>query len=63
MAATSGDRLLDPEAERAYLESLFPHAVVVTPNVPEAEALVGRRLDTIGALKDAARELHPYGPR
>ena len=63
MVATSGDRLLDPDAERAYLESLFPHAVVVTPNVPEAEALVGRRLDTIQALIEAARELHSYGPR
>lgn len=63
MVATSGDRLLDPDAERAYLESLFPHAVVVTPNVPEAEALVGRPLDTIDALMDAARELHSYGPR
>lgn len=63
MVATSGDRLLDPDAERAYLESLFPHALVVTPNVPEAEALVGRPLVTIGDLMDAARELHSYGPR
>jgi len=63
MIATSGHRLLDPDAERAYLDALFPHAVVVTPNVFEAELLVGRTLAGIDELAEAARQLYARGPR
>ena len=42
MVASSGDRLLDAGAEEAYRERLFPHAAVVTPNLREAEVLLGR---------------------
>ncbi|SDC39136.1 bifunctional hydroxymethylpyrimidine kinase/phosphomethylpyrimidine kinase [Natrinema hispanicum] len=38
MVATSGDRLLEPEAERAY-EDLLSAATVATPNADEAEVL------------------------
>lgn len=41
MVATSGDRLLAPDAEHAYRERLFPLAAVVTPNLDEAEVLCG----------------------
>src|ERR1700682_754217 len=40
MVASSGDRLLDEDAETAYLEELFPRAVVITPNLREAGLLV-----------------------
>lgn len=63
MIATSGDRLLDHDAERAYLDALFPHAVVVTPNMPEAELLLGRTIGSLDELVDAARRLHASGPR
>src|SRR3954452_13646322 len=43
MVAESGARLLDPEAESALVEILVPRATVVTPNLPEARALVGGR--------------------
>ena len=36
MVASSGDRLLDEDAESAYRELLFPHAEVITPNLLEA---------------------------
>lgn len=42
MVATSGDRLLPQDAEVAVRELLVPLARVVTPNLPEARALVGR---------------------
>src|SRR5207244_3098081 len=35
MVASSGDRLLDPKAERLYVEALLPHARVLTPNLRE----------------------------
>ena len=42
LVSSTGARLLDPGAERAYVEALFPHALVVTPNTREAAALLGR---------------------
>jgi len=51
MVATSGDRLLEPEAESAY-EDLVAEAALVTPNADEAAVLAG--VDVTDA--DAARE-------
>ena len=44
MVATSGDRLLMPDAVDAYKQLLFPHAVLITPNMPEAAALLGGKV-------------------
>ena len=41
MVATSGARLLAPDAVATLRERLFPLAAIVTPNVPEAAALTG----------------------
>ena len=62
MVASSGDRLLDAQAERAYVELLLPHAWVATPNLREAEVLVGRRITTLAEQREAARELSSLGP-
>src|SRR5215467_8383086 len=42
MVATSGDRLLAPDAIEAVRTLLVPRALVITPNLPEAAALLGR---------------------
>lgn len=63
MVAKSGDRLLDPEAERAYAELLFPLATLITPNLHETEALLGHPVRTLAAMREAARELRARGPR
>jgi hydroxymethylpyrimidine/phosphomethylpyrimidine kinase len=63
MVAKSGDRLLEPAAERGYLERLFPLAVLVTPNLAEAEALLGQEVRSLAAMRDAARRLHALGAR
>src|SRR5205814_4007453 len=44
LVSTSGDRLLDADGVQAMINQLFPRARVVTPNLPEAEALSGRRI-------------------
>jgi hydroxymethylpyrimidine/phosphomethylpyrimidine kinase len=44
MIATSGDRLLAPDAVEALRKLLIPRALVVTPNLPEAAALTGASL-------------------
>ncbi len=61
MVAASGDRLLDPHAEQAYLELLFPYAQVITPNLREASVLVGRQLSTVEDMAQAARQLGKTG--
>jgi hydroxymethylpyrimidine/phosphomethylpyrimidine kinase len=63
MVAKSGDRLLDRQAETAYRERLLPLATVVTPNLPEAEALLGRPVRTLPEMREAARALRAMGPR
>ena len=66
--ASSGDRLFTRDAERAYLDLLFPHAAVVTPNLREASVLLGREVvdvdDAVKAAQDLAAMLPgPAGPR
>jgi hydroxymethylpyrimidine/phosphomethylpyrimidine kinase len=61
MVAESGAQLLEPAARAALIELLLPRATVVTPNVPEACALLGAAAtDDVEAL---AREIHGLGPR
>lgn len=58
MVATSGALLLKRAAIRVLKERLLPLATLVTPNLDEAEILVGRNLRTLDDLRDAAREIH-----
>lgn len=55
MIATSGARLLQGEAIDALCEDLLPNARVVTPNLHEAEILVGRSISCVEELREAAR--------
>jgi hydroxymethylpyrimidine/phosphomethylpyrimidine kinase len=63
IVATSGRRLLESGAEREYVELLFPHAVVITPNAAEAAVLVGRSLRDLDELVAAAQQLQRGGAR
>ena len=62
MVAKSGDRLLRREAVEALIRSLLPLATVLTPNLPEAEVLLGRPVRTLAAQEAAARDLVALGP-
>jgi len=57
MAAGSGDPLLQSGARERYEDRLFPLASVVTPNLGEAELLLGKRIPAVEALQAAAAEL------
>jgi hydroxymethylpyrimidine/phosphomethylpyrimidine kinase len=57
MVSTSGAQLLKPAAVKALCTRLLPLATVVTPNLDEAEILVGERLRCVDDLRTAAREL------
>ncbi len=57
MVATSGDPLLQPEAIDSLKTILIPSARVITPNIPEAEILLGRKIEKSDMLEDATSEL------
>ncbi|MDI3270409.1 MAG: bifunctional hydroxymethylpyrimidine kinase/phosphomethylpyrimidine kinase [Bacillota bacterium] len=61
MVAKSGDRLLDETALLALREDLLPKALVATPNLPEAEALLEMEIRSPEAMEKAARLLHGMG--
>ena len=63
MVAKSGDRLLREEAVDAYRTRLIPRALVVTPNIPEAEALVGFTIETDDEVHRAAKAIADMGAR
>lgn len=63
MVAKSHDRLLQDEAVSALRGVLLPLATVVTPNLPEAEVLVGRAIETDEDIRLAAREIASMGAR
>jgi len=63
LASSSGTRLLDDEGVQAMLLELLPIVRVVTPNVPEAEALSGRRIRSFETAREAAQRLHDMGAR
>jgi hydroxymethylpyrimidine/phosphomethylpyrimidine kinase len=63
LASSSGTPLLPPSALARLRNDLLPLASLLTPNVPEAEILLGRRLRGGADLVPAARELLRFGPR
>ena len=63
MVATSGGRLLDQAAVAVLVERLLPRAALLTPNLGEAAALVGRPVRTIDEMREAAELLRGLGAR
>jgi hydroxymethylpyrimidine/phosphomethylpyrimidine kinase len=63
MVASSGDRLLDPDAEALIARRLVPLAGLVTPNLDEAAILVGDDVRTPAQMERAARALVAMGAR
>ena len=61
MVATSGDKLLLDDAIEALKEHLLPLADIITPNLPEAEVLLGRDIKSLADLEQAAEELAGLG--
>src|SRR5215470_19037628 len=63
LVSTSGERLLDADGVAALRTELLPLARVVTPNIPEAEALSGIRITSPETRRAAARRIHDMGAR
>jgi hydroxymethylpyrimidine/phosphomethylpyrimidine kinase len=63
MVAKGGHPLLHQRAVKALKEVLLPQAMIVTPNVPEAEILSGLKVDSVETAREAARVISELGPR
>jgi hydroxymethylpyrimidine/phosphomethylpyrimidine kinase len=55
--ATSGDPLLEPTAIETYEKELFPLAILITPNLDEAERLLGTKIKDQQSMRIAGKEL------
>ena len=62
MVASTGASLLELDAVKAYKTELLPLAYVITPNLPEAEALLGQRITSLAEMEEASHKLsQAYG--
>jgi len=62
MIAQSGAALIDDDAVAVLREELLPLALIVTPNIPEAERLSGISIESIEDMEQAAAEIGKSGP-
>ncbi len=62
MVATSGSRLMGEGVGKVLASELFPIASVVTPNIPEAEALTGMRIASRTDMEKAAKAIARMTP-
>ncbi len=63
LTASSGGRLLAPDAVSTLKEKIFPMAHAVTPNIPEAEVLSQVKITGVDSMKGAAKKIYELGPQ
>lgn len=63
MVATSGHKLMNDNAMHTFCEHLLPLATLLTPNIPEAEALAGMRIASVADIDRAAKSILNRGCR
>lgn len=63
MLSTSGASLLNPDARLAFRKELLPLALLITPNLDEAQILTGKQIRTVEDMEEAALQIHGMGAR
>ncbi|MBI4963851.1 MAG: bifunctional hydroxymethylpyrimidine kinase/phosphomethylpyrimidine kinase [Desulfomonile tiedjei] len=63
LASKDGTTLLDEEGRKTLRQKLFPLTYLLTPNIPEAEILTGKKINTVAEMTRAAKGLQKMGPR
>lgn len=61
MVSTSGCRLMQEDALEIFIEELLPLASLLTPNIPEAEILAGRKIQNVDDIRKAASSIIQLG--
>lgn len=62
MISKGGDTLLDAGAREAMVSELFKLALIVTPNIPEAEEITASKISSLSGMKQAAEAIKSLGP-
>jgi len=63
MVSKSGYHLLNPEAEATLIKELLPLAMVVTPNIPEAEIMTKMSISTLQQMEQSAKAIYQMGAK
>ena len=63
MVSKSGYHLLNPEAEVTLIKELLPLAMLVTPNIPEAEVMTKMSIRTLEQMEEASRAIYQMGAK
>ena len=63
MIAKGGQALMQDSALETLIRRIIPLSTVLTPNIPEAETITGRRIETEKQMEDAARDIHKMGAK
>ncbi|SHH47367.1 hydroxymethylpyrimidine/phosphomethylpyrimidine kinase [Clostridium collagenovorans DSM 3089] len=63
MVSKSGFKLLSEDAKETLIKELIPIADLITPNLPEAEELLNRKIENLEEMKEAALLLKAMGPK
>lgn len=63
MISKSGFNLLSVDAKETLVKELFPLATLITPNIPEAEEILGIKIKKLEHMKEAAEKLIKLGPK
>lgn len=63
MISKSGFSLLKPDSIDALLDNLLPLAMIITPNIPEAEVLSSIKIQSVADMRQAALKIFEKGPR
>lgn len=63
MISKSGFNLLSDDAKETLIKELFPLATLITPNLPEAEEILGMKISNLEDMKEAALKLKELGPK
>ncbi|WP_079480436.1 bifunctional hydroxymethylpyrimidine kinase/phosphomethylpyrimidine kinase [Halobacillus salinus] len=57
MVAQSGDELIEESAMEMWKERLIPLATIITPNIPEAEKIIGTSIHSVEDMREAAEHI------
>ncbi len=63
MYAKNGSPLMQEDSIDTLIQTIIPLATLLTPNIPEAEKISGRRIETIEDMKAAAKEIRKMGAK
>lgn len=61
LESSSGYTLLETEAIQTLVKSLFPLATLITPNIPEAQRLLGSQIEDERGMQEATKRLWSFG--